>query len=235
MVKPAAGADTSNARIRVLIADDHAILRRALRMMLETEPLLQVVGEAENGREAVAMAARVLPDVVLMDMVMPGLNGVDATRQLLKAHPDCKVLMVSAYGDDERVVHALQAGAAGYVLKDSDLSELVRAIRAVHGGTRYFSSPIASDLPVAVGGRTAGVALTGREREVLQLIAEGHSNHGIADELLLSVKTVEVHRANLMAKLGAENSADLVRHAMAEGVLGLEPRPELADAAPDAD
>jgi two-component system response regulator NreC len=214
----------------VLIADDHAILRRALRLMLETEPALDVVGEAENGRAAVAMAGDARPDVVLMDMVMPGLNGVDATRQLRRALPDCKVLMVSAYGDDERVVQALRAGASGYVLKNADLSELVSAIEAVHRGDRYFSAPIPDDFPVPEPERIGGTSLTGREREVLQLIAEGHSNQGIARQLSLSIKTVEVHRSNVMAKLGADNSADLVRYAVAQGLLGLEPRAQLPDA-----
>ena len=217
-------------RIRLLVADDHALLRQALHVLLESQPGLEVVGEATNGREAVDAAERLGPDVVLMDMVMPGLNGIDATRQILKRAPGTRVLILTAYLEDERLLQALRAGASGYVVKNSDLEELVVAIQSVHRGNTYFSTSVSEGIAVnevmiqakQVEGRAGYDLLTNREREVLQLIAEGLSNQAIGEELVISVKTVEAHRAHIMTKLHAKNRTDLIRYALKRGLVGLE-------------
>ena len=217
-------------RIRVLIADDHALLRQALRTLLDGQDGLEVVGEASNGRDAVEAAERLLPDVVLMDMVMPGLNGIEATRQITKRVPGCRILMLTAYLEDERLLQSLRAGANGYVVKNSDLEELLLAVRSVHRGNMYFSSAVSDEIavnevliqakqPVA---RTGYDLLTNREREVLQLIAEGDTNQRIANELVISVKTVEAHKAHIMRKLNARNRTDLIRYAIRNGLVSLE-------------
>ncbi|MEE8422046.1 MAG: response regulator transcription factor [Dehalococcoidia bacterium] len=210
--------------------DDHALLRQALRSLIDAQENLEVIGEASNGRDAVEAAERLRPDVVLMDMVMPGLNGIEATRQITKRVPGCRILMLTAYLEDERLLQALRAGANGYVVKNSDLEELLLAVRSVHRGNMYFSSAVSDEIavnevliqakqPVA---RTGYDLLTNREREVLQLIAEGYSNQRIADELVISVKTVEAHKAHIMSKLHARNRTDLIRYAIKRGLIGLE-------------
>ncbi len=231
--RPARG---SAQRIRLVVADDHALLRQALRVLLESQPGLEVVGEATNGRDAVDTAERLLPDVVLMDMVMPGLNGIDATRQILKRAPSTRVLILTAYLEDERLLQALRAGASGYVVKNSDLEELLLAIQSVFRGNTYFSATVSAEISVnevmlqakQADGRTGYDLLTNREREVLQLIAEGLSNQAIGEELVISVKTVEAHRAHIMTKLHAKNRTDLIRYALKRGLVGLES----ADAGP---
>ena len=217
-------------RIRLLIVDDHTLLRQALRALLEAQPNLEVVGEAINGRDAVEIAEQMMPDVVLMDMVMPGLNGIDATRQILKRSPGTRVLILTAYLEDERLLQALRAGASGYVVKNSDLDELVLAIQSVHRGNTYFSSAVSEELAVnevllqakQPDRKTGYDLLTNREREVLQLIAEGLSNQQIADVLVISVKTVEAHRSHIMTKLHAKHRTDLIRYAIRRGLIGLE-------------
>ena len=217
-------------RIRLPIVDDHTLLRQALRALLEAQPNLEVVGEAINGRDAVEIAEQTMPDVVLMDMVMPGLNGIDATRQILKRSPGTRVLILTAYLEDERLLQALRAGASGYVVKNSDLDELVLAIQSVHRGNTYFSSAVSEELAVnevllqakQPDGKTGYDLLTNREREVLQLIAEGLSNQQIADVLVISVKTVEAHRSHIMTKLHAKHRTDLIRYAIRRGLIGLE-------------
>jgi len=218
--------------IRVLIADDHAVVRQALRYMLEAQPGLEVVGEAANGREAVELAEKVQPDVVLMDTIMPGLNGIEATRQIRRRLPKTKVLMLTGYMEDEHVAGALKAGAHGYVIKKSEIDELLLGIQAVHRGNPYFSSSIGDgDLTDYLwqlksnAGRVGYDLLTAREREVLQLIAEGSSNQKIAQELYISVKTVEAHRAHIMTKLHAKNRTDLIRYALRKGLVGLDAAP----------
>ena len=223
-------ATASARRIKVLIVDDHAVLRQALRLLLETHQEIEVVGEAMNGREAVEIAERTKPEVVLMDMVMPGLNGLEATRQMKKRVPNARVLILTGYVEDEQILAALRAGAAGYVVKRSDVTELLLAIQAVHRGNTYFSSSISENMmnndylwQARRGETKAGLdALTSREREVLQLIAEGYSNQAIARELFISVKTVEAHKAHIMSKLRANNRTDLIRYAIRRGVVRLD-------------
>ncbi|MEX0786594.1 MAG: response regulator transcription factor [Dehalococcoidia bacterium] len=224
-------------RIRVLIADDHAILRQALRQLLEAHPELEVVGDASSGREAVSATEKLMPDVVLMDMVMPGLNGLEATRQIRKRAPKSRVLILTGYMEDEQIIAALRAGASGYVVKKSDTEELLLGIQAVHRGNTYFSSAISDGDAVnqymwqakKEDGKAGYELLTSREREVLQLIAEGYSNQRIAQELFISVKTVEAHKAHIMSKLHARNRTDLIRYALRKGLVGLDAPPDLLE------
>jgi DNA-binding NarL/FixJ family response regulator len=216
--------------VRVLLVDDHVVMRQALRMLLEAQSELDVVADVENGREAVIAAERMNPDVILMDVVMPGLNGLEATRQIRRACPNTRVVMLSGFVDEDQLLEALRSGASGYIVKKSDVSELVLAIQTVHRGNSYFSSSLSEGFDLAEvlyqAKRTdqrAGVdALTPREREVLQLIAEGYTNQGIANELYISVKTVEAHKAHIMAKLHARNRTDLIRYAIRKGIVRLE-------------
>lgn len=224
-------------RIRILIADDHAILRQALRQLLEAHPEVEVVGDASSGREAVSATEKLMPDVVLMDMVMPGLNGLEATRQIRKRAPKTRVLILTGYMEDEQIISALRAGASGYVVKRSDTEELLLGIQAVHRGNTYFSSAISDGDAVnqymwqakKEDGKAGYELLTSREREVLQLIAEGYSNQRIAQELFISVKTVEAHKAHIMSKLHARNRTDLIRYALRKGLVGLDAPPDLQD------
>ncbi len=217
-------------RIRVLLVDDHTLLRQALHAMLDSQEGLEIVGEATNGRDAVEACERMRPDVVLMDMVMPGLNGIEATRQIVRHAPGTRVLILTAYLEDERLLEALRSGAAGYVVKRSDLEELLLAIQSVHRGNTYFSADVAAEIAVndvmmqakQPEAKAGYELLTGREREVLQLIAEGLSNQKIADVLFISVKTVEAHKAHIMNKLHARNRTDLIRYAIKRGLVGLE-------------
>lgn len=235
---PEASRATNRAarpRIRVLIVDDHAVLRQALRLLLESHEDLDVLGDVSNGREAAAVAEKLLPDVVLMDVVMPGLNGLDATRQIRKRCPNTRVLILSGYEEDEQIIEALRAGASGYLVKESDIGELLLAIQAVARGNTYFSSSLSereqtNDFLLRARNVDAKVGfdrLTDREREVLQLIAEGHSNQSIADQLVISVKTVEAHKAHIMSKLGARNRTDIIRYAIRRGIIGVDPLPRL--------
>lgn len=237
--RPAEGAGWNGGpggKIRVLIVDDHAVLRQALRLLLEVHPDIEVVGDAANGREAMEAAEKLFPDVILMDMVMPGLNGLEATHQIRRRLPKTKVLILTGYMEDEQIVAALRAGASGYVVKKSDATELVLGIQAVHRGNTYFSASI-SDAGTASEyllqarseeGRAGYDLLTSREREVLQLIAEGYSNQRIAQELFISVKTVEAHKAHIMSKLHAQTRTDLIRYALQRGLVGVDvpPAPE---------
>ncbi len=216
--------------IRILLVDDHAVIRQALRMLLESQPELEVVGDVENGREAVQAVERLNPDVVLMDVVMPGLNGLEATRQIRRSSPGTRVVMLSGFVDEDQLLDALRSGASGYIIKKSDVSELVLAIQTVNRGNSYFSSALSDGFDLAevlyqakrADQRTGMDALTSREREVLQLIAEGHTNQGIANELYISVKTVEAHKAHIMAKLHARTRTDLIRYAIRKGIVRLE-------------
>jgi DNA-binding NarL/FixJ family response regulator len=227
-----ARSPANTSPIRVLIVDDHAVLRQALRHLLEGRSGIQVVGDAANGRDAVDLAEQLQPDVVLMDTVMPGLNGIEATRQIRHRLPKTKVLILTGYMEDEQISSALKAGASGYVVKKSDVEELILGIQAVHRGNPYFSSSIGGgDLTDYLwqlrsnDGRVGYDLLTSREREVLQLIAEGYSNQKIGTELFISVKTVEAHRAHIMTKLHARNRTDLIRYALRKGIVGLDAVP----------
>lgn len=214
-------------KITVLIADDHTIVRRGLRSLLQTENDIEVVGEAETGRQAVQLAMALRPDVVLMDIAMPVLSGLEATRQIARQAPFSRVLILSSYNDDEYVHEVTEAGGAGYLLKQADFSDVVRAIREAKKGNAFFSPAISRRLTeryretivagVLVKKRTD--LLTSRELEVLQLIAEGESNKQIAAELGISVKTVERHRQRLMDKLAIHDVAGLTRYAISRGLV----------------
>lgn len=212
--------------IRVLLAEDHTIVREGLKALLEDQPEVEIVGEASDGKLAVEKAEALRPDVVVMDLSMPGLNGVDATRQIRKAHPDTRVLVLSMYSTEDYVRPAIRAGAGGFLLKGSGLTDLVAAIKAVASGNAFFSPEVAKIvLQDSQRAETHGVddrvgaELTPREREVLRLVAEGNSSPEIAKLLGLSVKTVEGHRGRIMAKLDTHNVAGLVRHAIRIGLV----------------
>ncbi len=213
--------------ISVLLVDDHNIVRQGLKALLMAEGDITVVAEAQTGREAVALANRLRPEVVIMDLAMPLLNGWEATRQILKAVPSAKVLILSTYDGDEHVHQAISAGAAAYLIKQTAAADLVKAIREVKKGNAYFSPAIAQRLrdqtwqvpPDGKASSASSVELTLREAEVLQLIAEGFANKQIAAELGLSVKTVEKHRQQVMNKLNIHDTASLVRHAAAKGII----------------
>jgi two-component system, NarL family, nitrate/nitrite response regulator NarL len=214
-------------RITVLLAEDHAIVREGLRSLLELGGDLEVVGEAATGRQAVDLARKLRPTVVVMDIAMPVLNGFEATRQILHAAPETKVLVLSAHSDDEYVEHMAAVGASGYVVKQNSGQVLVHAVKEVAGGRPYFSPSIVKrvrDLERKAGGSRAGAAkpqrpLTAREAEVLQLVAEGAANKQVAAELGISIKTVEKHRQQLMDKLDIHDTAGLTRYAIAAGVI----------------
>jgi len=214
-------------RIAVLLAEDHTIVREGLRTLLEAEGDIKVVGEAETGRQAVELAKKLRPAVVVMDIAMPLLNGLEATRQILKAVPGAKVLILSAHSDDAYVEQVIALGAAGYLLKQTSAHVLSKAVREVQKGNTFFSPSIARHLrnhygpsPDA-GGRIQkkGARLSSREAEVLQLIAEGQANKQVAAELGISVKTVEKHRQRLMEKLNIHDTAGLTRYAIAAGII----------------
>jgi len=214
-------------KITVLVAEDHMIVREGFRRMLELEDDLQVVGEAEDGRLAVALAKKLRPDVVLMDIAMPQLNGLEATRQLRKLLPATKVLMLSAHNDDAYVKNATDSGAVGFLLKQTSSHEVCRAIREVHQGRTFFSPSIERHLkrlnPLLNGHagaiKSKIVPLTSREMEVLQLIAEGKANKQTAHELGIGIKTVEKHREHLMEKLDIHDTAGLTRYAISAGII----------------
>jgi DNA-binding NarL/FixJ family response regulator len=213
--------------IRVLIADDHPFYREGVRTMLSTAPDIDVAGEAASGDEAVIQAAMLQPDVVLMDLKMPGHNGIEATRRIVQASPHIGVLVLTMFEADESVFAAMRAGARGYLLKDADQEELVRAVKAVSQGEAIFSSAIAQRLIHYFAALRPAVAdlafpeLTDRERDILQLIARGHSNAEIAERLLLRTKTVQNHVSNILSKLQVADRAHAIVRAREAG-LGLE-------------
>ncbi len=213
---------------RVLLADDHKILRQGLRTLLEQEEDIHVVGEADNGRSSVKLAGKLSPDVIIMDVAMPDLNGIDATRRITEAEPKARVLALSMHSDGRYVKGMLQAGARGYILKDCAAEELTRAIRIVMAGQIYVSPGVTGaivddyvrQLSATPVDQTA--TLTRREREVLQLLAEGGSTANIASELHVSVKTIETHRKHIMDKLGLRSIAELTKYAIREGITTLD-------------
>ncbi len=212
--------------IRILLADDHKIIRDGLRAILDKHPDLSVVAEAENGRKAVALARKHQPDVMIVDINMPDLNGMEATRQILDDQPEIRVIALSMLSDRRQVVGMLRAGASGYLLKDCASEELILAIQTVSRGQTYLSPLISGivkecllhqledDSPINL--------LTPREREILQLIAEGKSVKNIASHLNVSIKTVETHRQNIMKKLEIDNLAALIKLSIREGVISLD-------------
>jgi DNA-binding NarL/FixJ family response regulator len=216
-------------RIRILLVDDHGIVRDGLQALLERDPEFCVVGTAADGRAAVSLSRTLRPSVVVMDLAMPGLNGMDATRKIKSAQPEISVLCLSMHSEERFVAAALDAGAAGYLVKDCAADELTRAIRVVAGGRIYLSPAVAG---LVVNGYKAGrpqpktsifAVLTPREREVLQLIAEGHATKAIAERLHLSVKTIGTHREHLMCKLDTRSMAGLVKHAIQNGLVSADP------------
>jgi len=212
-------------RITVLLADDNRVVRTEFRKVLELEADLEVVGEARTGREAVTLTKKLRPAVVVMDIAMPQLNGLEATRQIRQAVPGTKVLMLSAHGDDAYVEQAIAFGAVGFLLKQTSSHDLSRAIREVLNGNTFFSPAIAKRLheSKSPAGRKklhqCVARLSSRELEVLQLIAEGQANKQVADELDISIKTVEKHRQNLMQKLNLHDVAGLTRYAIGAGII----------------
>ena len=213
-------------RITVLLAEDHTIVREGFRSLLQAGRDIQVVGEAETGRHAVQLTRKLRPAVVVMDIAMPLLNGLEATRQILKALPATRVLILSAHADDAYVAQAIALGAAGYLIKQTSADVLSKAVREVHKGNAFFSPSISKRLKARALGSAnhaglfkKGVRLTSREVEVLQLIAEGGANKQIAAELGICIKTVEKHRTNLMAKLNIHDTAGLTRYAISAGII----------------
>ena len=214
-------------KIRVLIVDDHAILREGVRALLQLQPDLEVAGEASNGTEAIEAVARLDPDVVLMDIAMPGLGGIEAALELRKQGRRAKILILSQYEDREYVRRLLKAGVSGYVLKKSAGAELANAIRAVHRGGLVLDPEVARTAmeesnPAAPGAADPYDALTDREKQVLKLVAEGKSNKEVAEVLGISVKTAMSHREHVMEKLGVHNRTELVRFAIKKGVIRVD-------------
>jgi len=214
------------AKIRILITDDHTLFRQGMKTLLAAETDLEIVGEAANGAEAVEKVTEARPDIVLMDIGMPGLSSFEATRQIKKARPDTKVLFLTMYDDEDYLVQCMEVGASGYVLKDSPAQQLLAALRDVHRGGSYLSPRMLSQLVddfrsrIKTAHRQPRFAtLTAREKEILKLLAEGQSVKEIAAGLNLSVKTVEAHKFNLMRKLDIHNKAQLVQYAIQKKII----------------
>jgi two-component system, NarL family, response regulator NreC len=213
-------------KIRVLLADDHGVVRKGLRFLLESEPDMEVAGEASDGREAVDSAAKLNPDIVVMDIAMPRLNGIDATAQIVKHYPAVGVIVLSMHSDEEYLVRTLTAGAKGYLLKDSAESDLVTAVRTVAKGKPFFSAAISQTLLEDYlrqlqqkGLSDSYDLLTDREKEVLQLLAEGKSNKEVATVLDVSPYTIETHRTHIMQKLNLHNTAEIVLYAVRKKII----------------
>ncbi|MDH3629126.1 MAG: response regulator transcription factor [Acidobacteriota bacterium] len=209
--------------VSVLLVDDHGVVRKGLRYLLEKEPDIEVVGEAGDGLSALKMAAETSPDVIVMDLTMPGMNGIEATRRVIAERADARILCLSMYSESRFVVEMLEAGATGYLLKDCADQELVVAIRKVVDGQLYLSPSVSGAVVEAYRNKEAGhastaIRLSPREREVLQLIAEGHSTRQIAERLHVSSKTVWSHRENIMHKLRIQSIAGLTKYAIRKGI-----------------
>jgi len=214
--------------IKVLVADDHTILRQGIKALLDNQAGIEVIGEAKDGREALTLIERLLPDVILMDIGMPGLNGLEATRRIKKKFPEIKVLVLTMYTNEEYVFQILHAGANGYLVKETAFQDLISAIKAVYRDEAFMSPSISKKV---INRYTQGVReandtvcdiLTTREREILQLIAEGSSSKKIAEALFISPKTVETHRTHIMDKLNIHNRTDLVKYAIRTGIVDID-------------
>lgn len=213
-------------KVRILLADDHTVMRAGLRLLLERQPDFVVVGEAEDGRHIVDLAEKHSPSVIVMDIAMPGLNGIEATRQIVGKHPNVAVVILSMHLDESYVMRALKAGAKAYLLKDSAEADLITAVRAVSEGKSFFS-PAVSKLLLEdyvrqlrqKGEEDSYDLLTAREREILQLLAEGKSNKDVANLLNLSLYTVETHRSHILQKLGLHTIPDLILYAVRKGII----------------
>ena len=214
--------------IKVLVADDHTILRQGIKALLDNQAGIEVIGEAKDGREALALIERLLPDVILMDIGMPGLNGLEATRRIKKKFPGIKVLVLTMYTNEEYVFQILNAGANGYLVKETAFQDLISAIKAVYRDEAFMSPSISKKV---INRYTQGVRktndttcdiLTTREREILQLIAEGSSSKKIAEALFISPKTVETHRTHIMDKLNIHNRTDLIKYAIRTGIVDID-------------
>jgi DNA-binding NarL/FixJ family response regulator len=213
-------------KLRILLADDHIVMRTGLRALLERQPDMEVVGESENGRETVELVASLKPDVVVMDVGMPVLNGIEASKTIVTQSPRTAVVILSMHADESYVMRALSAGARGYLLKDSGAGDLISAIKAVSQGKSFFSPKVSRILAedyVRVLKQKGAVdtydLLTGREREILQLLAEGKANKEVATDLNISTYTVETHRSHILQKLNLHNSAELVLYAVRKGII----------------
>jgi len=214
-------------KTRVLLAEDHTIVRKGLRSLLDKETGIKVVEEAEDGREAILKAEELYPDVVVMDIAMPGLNGLEATRQIKKRFPDIKIIILTMHANEEYILQSLKAGASGYLIKKAAPAELISAINAVHKGNSFLSPSISRMVIDEYIRRSKEISegeegfeqLTVREREVLQLIAEGRKTREIAELLYISIKTVETHRAHIMNKLDIHSTAELTRYAIRKGII----------------
>lgn len=213
-------------KIRILLADDHTVMRAGLRLLLERQPDMAVVAEADDGRQTVDLADTHTPDVVVMDIAMPNLNGIETTRQIVNKHPKTSVVILSMHSDESYVMRALKAGARAYLLKDSAEADLIRAIRAVRDGKSFFSPAVSKLLLEDYvrqlqerGEEDSYELLTTREREILQLLAEGKSNKDVANLLNLSLYTAETHRAHILQKLGLHTVPDLILYAVRKGIV----------------
>jgi len=214
-------------KTRVLLVEDHTIVRKGLRSLLDKETGIKVVEEAEDGREAILKAEELHPDVVVMDIAMPGLNGLEATRQIKKRFPDIKIIILTMHANEEYILQSLKAGASGYLIKKAAPVELISAINAVHKGNSFLSPSISRMVIDEYIRRSKEISegeegferLTVREREVLQLIAEGRKTREIAELLYISIKTVETHRAHIMNKLDIHSTAELTRYAIRKGII----------------
>ncbi len=215
-------------KIRIILADDHKIVRDGLRALLERQSGMEVIAEADNGRATVRMARELVPDLVIMDIGMPDLNGIDATRQIVADLPKVKVIALSMHSDRRFVVQMFRAGASGYLLKDCAFEELTRAVLAVLKNQTYLSPAVAGPVmedyiqQLSSGEELGGTVLSPREREVLQLLAEGKTTKEVAAALCVSVKTVETHRQQIMNKLNMQSIADLTKYAIREGLTTLD-------------
>jgi len=219
-----------NEPISVLIAEDHAIVRQGVRLLLDNQPDMEVAGEAANGSEAVELVEKLRPDVVVMDLAMPGMNGLEATRSIRKRFPGTQIVALTVHDSDEHFFQMIDAGAAGYILKGADPSVLLEGIRVAHRGDVFLYPPLTTKLVRDYLGRTGGEdaatrynELTEREREVLRLIAEGHTNQEIAELLFISPSTVQTHRTHVMEKLGLHRRSELIEYAFRHGFLDLRP------------